>query len=90
MADEIKEGVDFLKTLSDIKDTFDDDKPTETKTPTTYTTKVEKPRKKLFTATSGSVDVARVYGANIFSIEVWLRKQLSNILQGKLSSLLGG
>ena len=91
MLDKIQEVGDFVKTVKAAKNLLsgDDDK-TTTQTEITQPRSIKKARSFNLTAQSGKVDAAPVATGANFSIHQFLALQLRNILNGKLSSLIGG
>ena len=88
--DKIEEGIDFVKNLKAAKDIISGDDTKTSSSPLIQRSNIIKPRTKNYVAESGTVEPARVFRGTSLNIQQFLGKQLSNILNGKLASLIGG
>lgn len=88
--DKIKEGIDFVNTIKTAKDILEGEDNKKVTKEIMQPRSIKRSRTFNLTKTSGSVEPAGVFTRPNFSIQGFMATQLRNILNGKLSSLLGG
>ena len=88
--DKIKEGIDFVNTIKTAKDILEGEDNKKVTKQIMQPRSIKRSRTFNLTKTSGEVKAARVFTQPNFSIQGFMATQLRNILNGKLSSLLGG